>query len=162
MRIILPISWLLSFIILSTGCKHVPEATVASSETIRQTISTNTAPLLLVHAWATWCHPCREEFPELVRLANDRGPAGLEVLLVSADDPADLQAVQTFLEEHNSPVGSLVSTKLDRAFMESLSPNWAGTLPASFFYADGKLVAEWEGKGSYEQYIEQVDRLLNP
>lgn len=83
-------------------------------------------------------------------------------MLVSADDPDDPAAVESFLDEHQSPVGSLISTQLDQAFIESLSPNWAGSLPASFFYANGKLLAEWEDKRSYEQYAEQIDRLLKP
>ena len=83
-------------------------------------------------------------------------------MLVSADDPDDRAAVQSFLEEHHSPVGSLISSTLDQAFIESLSPNWAGSLPASFFYSDGELLAEWEGKRTYEQYVEQIEPLLKP
>jgi hypothetical protein len=44
-----------------------------------------------------------------------------------------------------------------------LSPNWSGALPASFFYdSTGRLVAEWEGKRSYEDYMTTIEQLLNP
>jgi thiol-disulfide isomerase/thioredoxin len=160
-----PIKWiplLFSLAFLSSACSRSPEVSVASPATIRQSIADNDAPLLLVHAWATWCQPCRVEFPEIIEISRNYRSKGLEVMLISADDSDDLADVQAFLDEHHSPVGSLISTKLDQAFIESLSPNWAGSLPASFFYANGKLLSEWEGKRSYEQYAEQIDRLLNP
>ena len=164
-RLSKPFKWIpliLSMVFLSSACRRTPEITVSSPATIHQAIKDSEAPLLLVHAWATWCQPCREEFPEIVNISKNYRAKGLEVLLVSADDPDDLAAVQSFLDEHHSPVGSLISTKLDQAFIESLSPTWAGSLPASFFYANGKLLAEWEGKRSYEQYVEQIDQLLKP
>jgi thiol-disulfide isomerase/thioredoxin len=164
-RLSKPLMWILlmlSMVFLSSACRRTPEITVVSPAAIHQAITDSEAPLLLVHAWATWCQPCREEFPEIIGIARKYRSKGLEVLLVSADDPDDLAVVQSFLHEHHSPVGSLISTKLDQAFIESLSPNWAGSLPASFFYADGKLLAEWEGKRSYEQYVEQIERLLKP
>jgi thiol-disulfide isomerase/thioredoxin len=46
-------------------------------------------PLTLVNIWATWCIPCREEFPELERLHNDYKARGLRVLAVSVDQGGD-------------------------------------------------------------------------
>ncbi len=42
-------------------------------------------PLTLVNLWATWCIPCRREFPTLERLQRDYGPRGLRVVAVSVD-----------------------------------------------------------------------------
>lgn len=117
--------------------------------------------LKLVHVWATWCDPCREEFPELLRVYREEQGNGLSLLLVSADDPNDLDAVNRFLREQQSPVGSLVSTELTEEFIELFSTNWSGALPASFFYgADGTLLAEWEGKRSLEEYRDTIQQLL--
>lgn len=149
-----------SMVILLSACDTKPVATAASPEEIKQRISDSTAPLLLVHAWATWCHPCREEFPELMRICRQYSTAELEVMLISADDPGESQVIETFLAEYDSPVGSWVTTELDQGFIEALSPGWAGSLPATFFYSDGRLLDEWEGKRSYEHYAETIDRLL--
>src|SRR6266446_6262041 len=38
----------------------------------------------LVNVWATWCAPCREEFPSLLEVARARAGSGLRLILVSA------------------------------------------------------------------------------
>ena len=47
----------------------------------------------LVNYWATWCGPCREEIPDLIRL-QDRYPDQLQVVGISTDegDPSDVRA----------------------------------------------------------------------
>lgn len=42
-------------------------------------------PLTLVNVWATWCVPCRKEFPALDQLHRAFGPRGLRVVGVSVD-----------------------------------------------------------------------------
>lgn len=42
-------------------------------------------PLTLVNMWATWCGPCKAEFPDLQRLQEKYGPRGLRLIAVSTD-----------------------------------------------------------------------------
>jgi cytochrome c biogenesis protein CcmG/thiol:disulfide interchange protein DsbE len=51
----------------------------------------------LVNFWASWCHPCRREAPELQRFAA-RPPAGAR--LVGVDFTDDRGAAQAFIREH--------------------------------------------------------------
>ncbi len=133
----------------------------ASTKTIQSSILNSTEPLTLVHAWATWCGPCREEFPELIKIHNEYASQGLAIILVSADNPDDFSIVETFLLEQSSPVSSFIATELNQAFIETLSLNWSGALPSSFFFgSNGKLLIEWEGKKSYAQYAETIEILL--
>ena len=53
---------------------------------------------LLVTFWATWCEPCRDEFPMLVALAEEYQPQGLSVFGVSLDNNAEMNLVRHFLE----------------------------------------------------------------
>jgi cytochrome c biogenesis protein CcmG/thiol:disulfide interchange protein DsbE len=55
--------------------------------------------VVVLNFWATWCPPCVEEAPSLVRLQQTIAPHGATVLGISVDeDPA---AYQQFLTEHH-------------------------------------------------------------
>ena len=41
---------------------------------------------LLVNFWATYCDPCRDEFPELVKIDKDYRPRAMEFITISLDD----------------------------------------------------------------------------
>jgi thiol-disulfide isomerase/thioredoxin len=62
--------------------------------------------VVLVNYWATWCEPCRDELPGLLRVAHDSAPKGLAVVGVSFDsghEPARTQAVQSFVTQFRVP-----------------------------------------------------------
>ena len=52
--------------------------------------------VLVVNFWATWCAPCREEMPDLVRAQNEYGAKGLQIVGIAVDN-AD--KVQQFAKE---------------------------------------------------------------
>jgi peroxiredoxin len=54
---------------------------------------------VLLNIWATWCHPCREEMPDLQALSERYAPEGLRVLGVSIDQPGSEEAIRAFLGE---------------------------------------------------------------
>lgn len=45
--------------------------------------------LLIVNFWATWCAPCIEEIPMLVRMQEKHGAAGLQIVGIAADSLAN-------------------------------------------------------------------------
>jgi peroxiredoxin len=47
------------------------------------------ANVVVVHFFATWCEPCREELPALQRLIERSGASDLAVLVVSVGEPDD-------------------------------------------------------------------------
>jgi cytochrome c-type biogenesis protein len=55
---------------------------------------------VLLNIWATWCHPCRTEIPELERLHQAFEPRGLRVIGVSIDAGGEDAAVRDFAAEY--------------------------------------------------------------
>ena len=56
---------------------------------------------LLINFWATWCVPCRKEFPIIKEIQNKFGKDGLVVLAVNVDDTRTISAVKSFVSVHS-------------------------------------------------------------
>ncbi len=55
--------------------------------------------VVLLNVWATWCHPCRTEIPEL-RAIHDRYKArGLELIGVSVDATGSDESIRAFMKD---------------------------------------------------------------
>ncbi len=55
--------------------------------------------VVLLNVWATWCHPCRDEIPELRALHAKYQPRGLELVGVSVDADGNDDAIRAFMRE---------------------------------------------------------------
>ncbi len=55
----------------------------------------------LLNIWATWCGPCKREFPELERIHRAHSAAGLRIVAVSID-LGDDAPVASFVREHGA------------------------------------------------------------
>lgn len=55
--------------------------------------------VVLLNVWATWCHPCRAEIPELQALHERYQARGLELVGVSVDAGGSDEAIRSFMQE---------------------------------------------------------------
>lgn len=54
---------------------------------------------VVINFWGTWCPPCRQEIPELVKLYDEYSPRGIEMIsLAVRNEPED---VISFANEHS-------------------------------------------------------------
>ena len=103
---------------------------------------------LLVNFWATWCEPCRTEFPDLVKIDAEFRPRGLEFVVVSVDDVSEIRSsVPRFLRQMRAemPAYLLNATDTDAA-VTSVDPTWGGELPATFLFdREGRVAFKHTG-----------------
>lgn len=105
------------------------------------------AEVTVVNFWATWCGPCREEFPAFVQLGKDFESEGVRVLFVSMDFDDEVPEVAAFLAEQNWDRPSYLRTGNDHEFISALHDEWSGVLPATMVYRqEGELVDFWQGE----------------
>jgi len=118
---------------------------------------------LLVTFWATWCEPCRDEYPMLNELAKQYAPQGLNVVGVDLDQDGDLILMRRFLARYK-PIFPNYRKKQggEDAFVQAVLPGWTGSIPASFFYGkDGQQIGNFVGAGSREKYEAAIRMLLS-
>ena len=88
---------------------------------------------LLVTFWATWCEPCRDEYPMLNELAKRYAPQGLKVVGVNLDYDGDLILMRRFMARYKPVFPNVRKNKGGEAeFVEAVLPGWKGAIPASF------------------------------
>lgn len=154
--------------LLAAGCGGAPSLPAAEPTllpaTAAQILGAVRAPgarAVLVNVWATWCQPCVEEFPDLVRLHRAYEDRGLRLVLVSADFEEQQDAVLAFLRKQGVDFPTYLKDQKDEAFIDGLDARWSGALPASFVFDDrGAIVQFWEGKQSYAAFESKIAPLL--
>ena|SRR5438874_2132549 len=117
---------------------------------------------LLITFWATWCEPCRDEYPMLNELAKQYAPKGLYVVGVNFDDDGDLILMRRFIARYKPVFPNYRKKHGNEAeFEQAVLPGWNGSLPASFFYSkDGRQIGHVLGAGTRETFEAAILTLL--
>lgn len=132
-------------------------------EKLKAVLKPNGKPLL-VNFWATWCDPCREEFPDLVKLHTTYRDK-VDFATISIDDLAEINTtVPKFLREMKSEMPAyLLKTNDDDAAIRYVSDKWNGNLPLTIVYSpDGGHVLFKNAKFKYDDVVAVIDRLTAP
>jgi thiol-disulfide isomerase/thioredoxin len=109
---------------------------------------------VLVNFWATWCPPCREEFPLMVDAYAEHADDGLEILGVMHQDFAD--GARDFAEDM-SATWPILEDPQDAAYGDYLVVG----MPTSFFIdADGVVRAFSLGGFSEDGLATQLESIL--
>src|ERR1041385_3504700 len=119
---------------------------------------------LLINFWATWCDPCREEFPDLVKIDSDYRHRGLNFVAISLDDLTDIKtAVPKFLTEMKAEMPVVLLNVNDpEPAIKAVDATWDGQMPATFLYdKDGKVVFKHFGKINPEDLRAAIDKQVN-
>jgi thiol-disulfide isomerase/thioredoxin len=119
--------------------------------------------VVVVDIWATWCVPCKREFPHLVALHDKYAADGLVCVSVSMDGPAKRDNALKFLTSSKAGFPNyLLEEEMAFAF-----DRWdIKGIPAVFvFQRDGKRAAKFSADDpdkpfGYEKDIEPLVRTL--
>jgi thiol-disulfide isomerase/thioredoxin len=102
--------------------------------------------VMLINFWATWCGPCVEEYPDLMRLHET---------FVDRDFSTDRSksSVLKFVEKNGHVYPMLMTTKkVTRNFGAGIG------LPVSFLVdREGRIVKRYYGPRSFEQFAKDVE-----
>ncbi|MDX6527906.1 MAG: hypothetical protein QOH41_196 [Blastocatellia bacterium] len=122
--------------------------------------------VLIVNIWATWCGPCRQEMPELVKISNEYKTRGLVVLGLATtyNERNDQAHVKEYIRAQNVPYqivwddGTLSAPLVQMVQAQSV-------IPQSFVISrDGRIVKHFTGYNPYStpQLMRQaIEEALN-
>jgi thiol-disulfide isomerase/thioredoxin len=118
---------------------------------------------LLVNFWATFCDPCRDEFPDLVKIDKDFRPKSLEFVTVSLDDVSDIKtSVPQFLGSMKATMPAYLLDASDpEPAINLVDPRWRGDLPATFLYNEkGEVVYKHIGRVNAAELREAIEKVV--
>ncbi|HBR58524.1 MAG TPA: hypothetical protein DEA22_13815 [Blastocatellia bacterium] len=147
---------------LNTPSANIPrKVTQIDAPGLKTLLNPNGKPLL-INFWATWCDPCRDEFPDLVKLDSEyRGK--IDFLTVTLDDVEEIdRAVPKFLTQMKAEMPTyLLKTEDDEVAIKAVAKDWKGGLPFTILYgADGSISYFRQGPISLEVVRPEIDKII--
>jgi thiol-disulfide isomerase/thioredoxin len=139
---------------------EVSEVTIVE---LNEIIKNREGKVLLINIWATWCVPCKEEFPDLIKISDKYGEQ-IELIGISIDYPDEVESkIIPFLNRLEPNFINYVNVESDaEKFINNLNQDWSGAIPATFFYdSKGKQFLFYEGKLSFEEIENKALQMIN-
>ncbi|NNF16040.1 MAG: TlpA family protein disulfide reductase [Gammaproteobacteria bacterium] len=122
-----------------------------------QTIRAATIPaILVVDLWASWCVPCLERFPEMIRMSREYRNQGVEFVSLSLDDRDDPEGIafaNEFLHKNKPPFANYF---LDEDIIDGFEKIGILGIPTVDIYArDGTRAYRLTGDNPNAQFTEE-------
>ena len=115
----------------TTGEDCLPDVKYIDTTGHAYTLESLAGKVVVVNFWATWCHPCQKEIPDLSKLYDRYKAKGVVILGVMADNPADAELLNFQSDYEMSYPVVRGSSDLNVAF------SYPQALPTTFVFDRG-------------------------
>ena len=136
---------------------------VIGIDRLKKELNQQSDTVYVFNFWATWCKPCTEEMPDLLKVEKEYANQKMKLILISLDMPSqkDTRLVK-FINENNIISEVLLLDDPDfNKWIPIVDDSWTGSIPATLIYAPGKDYRKFhEGVISYPELKSQVQSLI--
>jgi thiol-disulfide isomerase/thioredoxin len=117
---------------------------------VLEAVKAQTGKVVLLDVWATFCVPCKKEFPRLVKLHEQHAKDGLVCMSLSVDDQDDRQAALDFLKARQATFANYLINEPAQVWQNHFVLKG---VPAVFIWdRTGKQVARFDGDDPDNQF----------
>lgn len=105
------------------------------------------SPIVLVNFWASWCRPCMDELPSLLKLKKKIGADSISIVAINEDDDEQKKNVDKVFKKFN--ITNEIDVVLDN---NSISNKFDVTaIPVSILFKKGKLITYINGPQNFSE-----------
>lgn len=126
---------------------------------------------VMVNFWATWCPPCRAELPDIVKLRNELGPKGFEVIGISVSERVPpgktvVQLLEEFMSANKMEYPMLylqVDNEANMKVTSELTTAYGGIsgIPSTFIVdKNGNITQNFVGGQSGETFKKAIEAAM--
>lgn len=125
-------------------------------------LNANKGKVVFVNFFATWCGPCRAEFPEVTKLHEKYQKQDVRVVSLSVDDDRTRSRVRAFAEAYKAKHPVLTGTEAE---IEKIARGYnVRNIPTNVLIGrDGNIKAIWigfRGEEDMKNWQAQIDEAL--
>lgn len=128
-----------------------------------ETIKQHSGKVIFVNVWATWCSPCRKEFPDINKIQENFKGENFQMISISADYPDEIKTkILPFLSKFNIDFPVFVQNFKDsQDFINMINKKWNGALPATMIIdKKGRISSFSIGLKDYNYFESEIKKLL--
>jgi len=117
--------------------------------------------IYLVNFWATWCKPCVQEMPDLLRVNQKFKNGKFKMILVSLDFDTQLNSkVIPFIQDnHIESEVILLNDSKQNEWIDKVNKEWSGAIPITIIFNKDFYFFR-EGEISFEESNELITKNL--
>jgi thiol-disulfide isomerase/thioredoxin len=105
---------------------------------VKKLVQNDGKKLRLINCWASWCGPCRIEFPDLVEINRMYRHRDFEMVGINLESLEEKAKVQAFLQQNQASfVNYVYSGKDTYALIDAVDPKWEGPIPYTLIVKPG-------------------------
>ncbi len=123
----------------------------------------NKGKVFAINFWASWCKPCVNEFPALVKLNKNYKDKNFNLIFISLDFKEEVETkLLPFLKSNDVDyISYYLDTNSPEEIMDYLDKKWDGGIPATFIFdKSGNLQNFILGERNYEFFEKEIKKLI--
>lgn len=108
----------------------------------------------LLNFWGTWCGPCQQEIPDLVRLDSAYRPRNVDIIGIAINEPGATD-LRHWCEAHGMHYRQAMATDAVQT-----TYGLEGVPVSVLIDTQGRIRYRWEGPRDFDTFHKAIDRLL--
>ncbi len=131
----------------------------SDAKTFEEVLTASRGKVVLVDFWATWCVPCKKNFPKIVKYGRKYGADGLVIVSVSIDDAETHEDVLAFLRSVKA-TGTNLRSQWGAGTKSAEQFDFSGEVPFYKLYdRSGKLRYQFSANADITAGVEPLEQI---